>query len=308
MSVIVPQIVTPLIFDATFDGRCQVASLQGLAVGATVLVSSRTQPDKVGKIGVISGAQAIVYGLAQDAHALDLSAYRVSDAATLTMPSQAVASAPASSTNSVSVTVDGYGSTASFQDVAGDLTLSAGAGKNHPDTAFLAPVMGNLMGASLTKTGNYLGGVIGEYSVAGVRGTHYPSAGVLGLVGDGAGKPRAAVMASIDGDSGAVNADAMFGVSCQNSNVGSGADFGLDLQDAAHDGYLPVDAAFYGKAPVRIVSNVCVLVGAGAPVDGTTGDNVAGPGSLYVDTTGANLYVQVSLITTPVWKLVTRAA
>jgi hypothetical protein len=48
--------------------------------------------------------------------------------------------------------------------------------------------------------------------------------------------------------------------------------------------------------------------GAGAPVDGTTGHNYAGPGSMYIDTTGANAYIQTSLITTPVWKLITRDA
>jgi hypothetical protein len=50
------------------------------------------------------------------------------------------------------------------------------------------------------------------------------------------------------------------------------------------------------------------MTGAGAPTDGTTGDNFAGPGSLFVDITGANLYIQTSAITTPVWKIVTRAA
>jgi hypothetical protein len=55
-------------------------------------------------------------------------------------------------------------------------------------------------------------------------------------------------------------------------------------------------------------NNVVVMTGAGAPVDGTTGDNFAGPGSLFVDITGANLYIQTGLITSPVWKLVTRAA
>jgi hypothetical protein len=47
-----------------------------------------------------------------------------------------------------------------------------------------------------------------------------------------------------------------------------------------------------------------IMTGAGAPVDGTTGDNVAGPGSLYSDITNGKLYIQTSLITTPVWVLV----
>ena len=54
--------------------------------------------------------------------------------------------------------------------------------------------------------------------------------------------------------------------------------------------------------------DVVVMVNTGVPVDGTTGDNFAGPGSMYIDSTAANLYIQTGLITSPVWKLVTRAA
>jgi len=61
-------------------------------------------------------------------------------------------------------------------------------------------------------------------------------------------------------------------------------------------------------SPFKVASGVLVLTGAGVPTDGTTGDDVAGPGSLYIDTTNANLYVQTGLISNPVWKLVTRAA
>ena len=53
---------------------------------------------------------------------------------------------------------------------------------------------------------------------------------------------------------------------------------------------------------------VVFFSGDGAPVDGTTGDNFAGPGSIYVDFTNANLYVNTGTITASVWKLVTRAA
>lgn len=52
---------------------------------------------------------------------------------------------------------------------------------------------------------------------------------------------------------------------------------------------------------VRIPNNVCFITAAGAPVDGTTGDNFAGPGSLYFDITNKKVYIQTSLITTPVW-------
>jgi len=50
------------------------------------------------------------------------------------------------------------------------------------------------------------------------------------------------------------------------------------------------------------------MVDAGAPVNGTTGDNFAGIGSMYIDSTAGNLYLQTGVITSPVWKLVTRAS
>lgn len=202
-----------------------------------------------------------------------------------------------------------YAEAGSYQPVAIDLTLGAAAGTSEVgDTDFLAPVMGNVMGDALTKTGNYVGGVIAHYGVTGVKATTYPAGAVLAGIGDGVTEADAAVVAYIDGDGAVTRAGAAFKVRCNNSTPGSGMDFGVDLQDAAHDGFSAVDADFYAKAPIRLVSDVVILVGAGAPVDGTTGDNNAGPGSIYVDVTNANLYVQTSAITTPVWKLVTRDA
>lgn len=47
-----------------------------------------------------------------------------------------------------------------------------------------------------------------------------------------------------------------------------------------------------------------------APVDGVSGTlaGVAGPGSLLIDVTGMNLYINGGTKTSPAWKLVTRAA
>jgi hypothetical protein len=47
---------------------------------------------------------------------------------------------------------------------------------------------------------------------------------------------------------------------------------------------------------------------AGAPVDGTTLDDIAEKGALLIDTTNANLYVNTGTKAASVWKLVTRAA
>ena len=41
--------------------------------------------------------------------------------------------------------------------------------------------------------------------------------------------------------------------------------------------------------------------GAGAPVDGTTGDNIAATGGEYHDTTNGTVYVNTGTKTAPVW-------
>lgn len=52
------------------------------------------------------------------------------------------------------------------------------------------------------------------------------------------------------------------------------------------------------------VAGILIMAGAGAPVDGTTGDDIAGTGSLYSDKTNGKLYIQTGLITSPTWVLV----
>lgn len=190
----------------------------------------------------------------------------------------------------------------SYQTVSADLTVAATAGDN-TDTHYFGAAMFNLFGATLTKTKNYLGGVIGAYSITGTKATTYPAGAVLAQITDGVTEADGAVVAYIDGDSAQTNCGAMFKVRNNNSTVGSGPDFGVDLQDAAHDGFQPVNAAFYKKAPVRIVGDVCLLVGSGDPVNGTTGDNVCGPGSLYFDTsiTTKAVYVNTGAIDNPTW-------
>lgn len=202
-----------------------------------------------------------------------------------------------------------YTSSGSYQPVGVDLNLGAAAGSGDGgDPDFLAPIMGNVIGANMTTDANYIGGVIGHYNVTGTNASTYPVGAVLAGIGDTTTTADGAVVAYIDGDSGVTTAGAAFKVMSNNSNASSGFEYGLDLQDAAHDGYAAVDKDFYTKAPIRIVNNVAVIVGAGAPVDGTTGDNVAGPGSLYIDITNTNLYINSGTITDGVWKLFTRAA
>lgn len=199
-----------------------------------------------------------------------------------------------------------YSSTGSYQPNAADLTLSATAGKDLVDgTAFLAAFMGNLFGAVLTKTGNYLAGVIGALSVTGTKAAKMGVGGVLGIIMDGVTDADGAFVAILDGDSAVTRANAAYAVKSNNSTLGSGFNYGVDLQGAAHDGF---SVLAYAKAAVRLDNNVVVISGAGVPTDGTTGDDYAGPGSLYIDITNKNAYIQASAISTPVWKLITRAA
>lgn len=201
-----------------------------------------------------------------------------------------------------------YAGVRSYQPIGPDLNLAATAGRDVADgTSFLAPVMGNIIGASLTKTGTYLAGLIGAYSITGAKGSHYEAAGVLGIVMDGVTTADGAFMAVIDGDSGVVTANAAFGAAMNNSNAGSGFNYGLDLYFAAHDGYLQLAIL---KALLRSPNQVCILEKAGVPTDGGagTGQGFAGPGSLCIDYTNANMYINANTAASPTWKLVTRAA
>lgn len=205
-----------------------------------------------------------------------------------------------------------YSTSGSHQEVAADLTLAAAAGSAGAggDTDYLAAIMGNVLGADLTKIANYLAGLIGLYSVTGVKATTYPAGAVLAGIADGVTEADGAVVAYIDGDSAVTTAGAAFKVRNNNSHAASGFSFGLDLQDAAHDGYQAVDKDFYLSAPVRLVNDVVQLVGSGVPTNGVsgTGAGVAGPGSQYTDFTNANLYINGNTKASPTWKLVTRAA
>ena len=52
----------------------------------------------------------------------------------------------------------------------------------------------------------------------------------------------------------------------------------------------------------RAVNNgIFDLVGAGAPVNGTTGAGIGGPGSTYFDTTNKVLYVNTGTLASPTW-------
>jgi hypothetical protein len=161
-----------------------------------------------------------------------------------------------------------------------------------------------------STTFNHMAGAVGEFAVIGTYANNGLMAGVLGIINTNTLSGDAAVMAFMDGDAGLTTARCAFGVAMAQTTGGSGFEYGLDLkmQDPVADGGGPSSITPYQKANIRMEDDVVVMVNTGAPVDGTTGDNFAGPGSMYVDSTGANLYIQTGAITSPVWKLVTRAA
>jgi len=166
---------------------------------------------------------------------------------------------------------------------------------------------GQVFGSNLSSTATYYIGASGRYLITGTNASTFAKAGSMGVVGNTTTTADAAVMAWMDGDGGTTTARAGFAIGMTQSTAASGFDYGMDLQlqDAVGGGG---SVQPYKKAELRVSNNVVVMTGSGAPSDGTTGDNYAGPGSMYVDITGANLYVQTGLITSPVWKLVTRAA
>lgn len=193
----------------------------------------------------------------------------------------------------------------SFQVLAPDLEVDADAGSDDgSDPSFLATIMGNLLGDGIDGEGNYLAGVIGAFSAQNVS-SDYPTGALMGVVMDGVDGIDGAVVAVIDGDdpSSVTLPNAAFAVRQNNNNAGSGANYGLNLYDAGNAHYTGGPVPFsVKKADIRMSSQVCIMSGAGAPVDGTTGDNFAQKGSLYVDYTNAVMYMNTGTISAPVWE------
>jgi hypothetical protein len=134
--------------------------------------------------------------------------------------------------NALAYVSDEYAEEGSFQPVAVDLNLDPDAGTSEAgETAFLAPVMGNLLGDTLTKENNYLAGLIAALSVTGVRVTVLPMAALLAVLMDGNVTADGIVVAHIDGGdpSTQTNARAAFAVSVFNNHASSGVEYGLDL-------------------------------------------------------------------------------
>ena len=153
---------------------------------------------------------------------------------------------------------------------------------------------------------NHMAGVVGNFAVIGSYANNGLMAGVMGIINTNTLSGDAAVMAFMAGDSGVTTARCAFGVAMAQTTGGSGFEYGLDLkmQDPVLDGGVPSGVIPYTKANIRMEDDVVVMVNTGAPVNGTTGDNFAGTGSLYVDSTAGVLYINTGAISNPTWVVV----
>ena len=153
---------------------------------------------------------------------------------------------------------------------------------------------------------NHMAGVVGNFAVIGTYSNNGLMAGVMGIINTNTLSGDAAVMAFMAGDSGVTTCRAAFGVAMAQTTGGSGFEYGIDLkmQDPIADGGGPSGVIPYTKANIRMEDDVVVMVDAGAPTNGTTGDNFAGTGSLYVDSTAGVLYINTGAISNPTWVVV----
>lgn len=171
---------------------------------------------------------------------------------------------------SITYAPDEYADDGSYQPIGPDLNLDPAAGTSDVgDSAYLATIMGNIFGDTLTKTKTIIAGVIGKLSVIGAKLSTYPWAGVIGEVGDGAEDVDGAFVAVLGGDSGMTTARAAYTVDNQNSVPGSGFDYGLDLLGVDHDGYGPV---VYDVADIRFSDGTTQSTAGGVAMETPTGD------------------------------------
>jgi len=180
-----------------------------------------------------------------------------------------------------------YAGVNSFQPIGVDLNLAAGAGSS-TDSKYIAPIMGNVIGDTLTKTKSYIGALIGKLSIIGAKLSTYPWAAVVGEVGDGViGATAAAIVAVLGGDSALTGARAAFAVDNQNSTPGSGFDYVI-ASNANHDGYghvVPRKAwavLGFNSLDLPIILAFGVAASDGAIVAQVGADDTIADGSLYI--------------------------
>ena len=213
----------------------------------------------------------------------------------------------------------------SVQPIWGDIFLEKTAGGSTATTPrYLVGVMGNVLeetlASGLTATANMIAGVIGKNDIQGAISSTWPSAGVVGEVGDKS-VATYAVLAVMGGDTGSPKPVAMFGVDWHNSTAATEADFGLDLQgNGTHNSF---KNPHYSKGQIRLGGRVKKANGAiveggddvvirtseVAPVDGTSGTGAGdtGIGSILVNTGTGKWYRNEGTKASPTWVLFSTA-
>ena len=225
--------------------------------------------------------------------------------------------------NPLYVQVVEWDRTTSFQCVAADLGMSAGAGSStNGSPSYMAAIMGNVIvgttatDVNLTATRSIVAGVIGKYDHVGTNASTYPGAAVIAEIGDQSTAADAAMLVVMGGDSGQATCPAACRVDWQNSTASTAFTFGIDLQGmGVHDSYLgprysTADIRLGGRTTNDAVNspgdNVLVFRFTGAPVDGASGTRAgsAGLGSLLIRTDTGVLYINTGTLASPTWTIV----
>lgn len=93
-----------------------------------------------------------------------------------------------------------------------------------------------------------------------------------------------------------------------NAAVGGSSIMAVASTGVSVTGSLTASTSINGASLV-LTGDVKLILNAGVPTDGTSGTGLgAAKGSLLIDTTNANLYINANTAASPTWKLVTRAA
>lgn len=192
--------------------------------------------------------------------------------------------------STISYEDDNYAAGNSFQPVGIDLNLDPGAGSS-ASSKYIAAIMGNILGAVLTKTKPILAALIGKLSITGARQSTYPVAAIIAEVGDGVTACDGAVVAVLGGDSALTTARAAFTADNQNSVPNSAFQYFVDATNGAlagHDGY---GAMEYTKAFARMgfdATGRSVILAFGVATSDATilaqvgADNTIADGSIYL--------------------------
>ena len=220
------------------------------------------------------------------------------------------------SVGAIDASTASYADAASEQAISGDLNVAAGAGTSTAGaSAYLAGVMGNVLGANLTDTNNIVAGLVGKYDVTGTNASNYPSGGVVGEIGNNTTTADGSVIAAMGGDLNTSSARAAYTTAYMNSTAASAWTWGLDLQGPGafasyleprfSQGFLRLGGRTFDSdnATIFTAANVCIAVVNSVPVDGVSGTRAGqcGLGSLLIRMDNGTLSQNTGTLASPTW-------